>query len=252
MQKEYTNEKKAIEETFGGIWIDDAEEFVNFAKAVNTYPNEVNGEGIAKTSDYFYLYYRGIDEQIIPFLSVYMNAVESQDIVNQLKEEFENVKRGDKRVQEHLNRGVGRAWDVRGENSGDNSDYSRISSGRRDGVVGSDILRKGKYFDTPELYSKVERVDSGSTGRGKVNFSLISPEMDAAYLSAVERSDMATAQQMVMEVAKLAMPNTKVVDENGNPKVVYHQTNHSVYINRETGQNARAINHYNIGSTPNM
>ena len=67
--------------------------------------------------------------------------------------------------------------------------------------------------------------------------SLIIPEMDAAYLSAVERGDMATAQKMVMEAAKLAMPNTKVVDENGNPKVVYHQTNHSVYINRETGQN---------------
>lgn len=33
------------------------------------------------------------------------------------------------------------------------------------------------------------------------------------------------------------MPNTKVVDEDGNPKVVYHQTNATVYINRETGQN---------------
>jgi hypothetical protein len=33
---------------------------------------------------------------------------------------------------------------------------------------------------------------------------------------------MATAQRMVMEAAKLAMPNTKVVNEDGNPKVVYH------------------------------
>ena len=30
---------------------------------------------------------------------------------------------------------------------------------------------------------------------------------------------------------------SKVVDENGEPKVVYHQTNAKVYINRETGQN---------------
>lgn len=30
---------------------------------------------------------------------------------------------------------------------------------------------------------------------------------------------------------------SKVVDENGEPRVVYHQTNASVYINRETGQN---------------
>ena len=61
--------------------------------------------------------------------------------------------------------------------------------------------------------------------------------MDAPYLEAVERGDMETAQRMVMEAAKIAMPNTKVVDEDGNPKVVYHQTNASVYINRETGQN---------------
>lgn len=32
--------------------------------------------------------------------------------------------------------------------------------------------------------------------------------MDATYLDAVERGDMATAQRMVMEVAKLAIPNT--------------------------------------------
>ena len=54
--------------------------------------------------------------------------------------------------------------------------------------------------------------------------SLITPEMDASYLDAVERGDMETAQRMVMEAAKLAMPNTKVVDEDGNPKVVYHGT----------------------------
>lgn len=58
-----------------------------------------------------------------------------------------------------------------------------------------------------------------------VKFSLITPEMDASYLDAVERGDMETAQTMVMEAAKLAMPNTKVVDEDGNPKVVYHGSN---------------------------
>lgn len=99
--------------------------------------------------------------------------------------------------------------------------------------------------------SEVGGIDSGRSARGGASWnanesanqglntkhSLITPEMDADYLSAVERGDMATAQQMVMEAAKLAMPNTKVVDKNGNPKVVYHQTNGSVYINRETGQN---------------
>lgn len=50
-------------------------------------------------------------------------------------------------------------------------------------------------------------------------------ELDAPYLDAVERGDMETAQRMVLEAAKRAMPNTKVVDENGNPRVVYHGSN---------------------------
>ena len=50
----------------------------------------------------------------------------------------------------------------------------------------------------------------------------ITPEQDKAYMDAVNAGDMETAQKMVIEAAKLAMPNTKVVDENGNPKVVYH------------------------------
>ena len=58
--------------------------------------------------------------------------------------------------------------------------------------------------------------------RNRVNLEI--EKMDADYLSAVERGDMATAQRMVMEAAKLAMPNTKVVDEDGNPKIVYHST----------------------------
>ena len=67
--------------------------------------------------------------------------------------------------------------------------------------------------------------DTTSNAENQTNggkFSLITPEMDATYLDAVERGDMETAQRMVMEAAKLAMPNTKVVDEDGNPKVVYH------------------------------
>ena len=52
----------------------------------------------------------------------------------------------------------------------------------------------------------------------------VTPEMDAAYMEAVEAGDMETAQRMVIEAAKLAMPNTKVMDKKGNPTVVYHGT----------------------------
>lgn len=62
-------------------------------------------------------------------------------------------------------------------------------------------------------------------------------ELDAPYLDAVARGDMATAERLVREAAAIAMPDTKVVNEDGLPKVVYHQTNATVYINRETGQN---------------
>lgn len=51
-----------------------------------------------------------------------------------------------------------------------------------------------------------------------------SGKRDADYLAAVQRSDMETAQQMVNEAAREAMPDTKIVDENGTPRVVYHQT----------------------------
>ena len=88
------------------------------------------------------------------------------------------------------------------------------------------------------LIGSAARNVAKTSAQGEARYSArIAPEMDATYLDAVERGDMEKAQQMVMEAAKLAMPNTKVVDEYGNPKVVYHQTNHSVYINRETGQN---------------
>ena len=38
-------------------------------------------------------------------------------------------------------------------------------------------------------------------------------------------------------ISILQINSSKIVDENGEPKVVYHQTNGTVYINRETGEN---------------
>ena len=110
--------------------------------------------------------------------------------------------------------------------------YNSIALGKADGKPLVDIINSlkqtlysGKYVDKTGL-AEVQEINS--------RFSLITPEMDAAYLSAVGRGDMATAQQMVMEAAKLAMPNTKVVDENGNPKVVYHGSpNIFTVFNRE-------------------
>lgn len=58
----------------------------------------------------------------------------------------------------------------------------------------------------------------------KVRFSKVTPEQDQEYLAAVEAGDMKKAQRMVSEAFKAAYPNTKIVDENGNPLVMYHGT----------------------------
>ena len=52
----------------------------------------------------------------------------------------------------------------------------------------------------------------------------VTPEEDAAYMDAVRRGDTKTAQRMVREAAKRAMPNTQVVGEDGLPRIVYHAT----------------------------
>ena len=81
-----------------------------------------------------------------------------------------------------------------------------------------------EYLDLDSIAKIVENFENPSSE--DIQFSVITPQMDADYLAAVERGDMEAAQRMVNEAAKLAMPNTKVVDENGNLKVVYHVTRH--------------------------
>jgi hypothetical protein len=94
----------------------------------------------------------------------------------------------------------------------------------------SEIVRKTNSSEF--ILEKDNLSDDGLLFRS--SDSPITPEMDAEYLAAVERGDMETAQRMVLEAAKLAMPNTKVVDENGNPKVVYHGTGSEFYTFRKT------------------
>lgn len=72
---------------------------------------------------------------------------------------------------------------------------------------------------------------------GQARFSVrrVTPEEDAAYMDAVKRGDMETAARMVREAAAKAMPDTKVVDEDGLPKVVWHGSNsrHNTYHQNE-------------------
>ena len=79
------------------------------------------------------------------------------------------------------------------------------------GSATSDALSNPTSVSATKLLNGVEKsYDSGK----KV--------LDDEYLRAVNSGDMEKAQRMVLEAAKAAMPNTKVVDEDGNPLIVYH------------------------------
>ena len=196
--QDFSKEKKTIEETFGGIWIEDAEEFAKFVSAVNKSPFEEDGEGIAYTDNYFYAYYRNIDGQPVPYASVYLNRGESQNIVDIiLKAKRNGEKRG---IRRYFDRAYERARHISGENDGNLSSNKKLSHSRRNDRLDSELPRYGAYYDSPELFVKSKRTYKGS----RINYSLITPEMDADYLSAVERGDMTTAQRMVAEAAKFA------------------------------------------------
>ena len=150
--------KYAVEEIFGGIWIEDKEEFAKFASAVNNSPFEENGEGVAYTDNYFYAYYLNIDGQVIPFASVYLNSLESQEVVNQVKQEIKNGRKKEG-IKQYFDRAFIRARSLRSQDNADNGDNNGLSSPTNDGRLDAGLLRKGRYYDHPSLYVKTQRVD---------------------------------------------------------------------------------------------
>ena len=96
----------------------------------------------------------------------------------------------------------------------------------------------------PKHLSTANIIQNFQNPKIEAKYSLITPEMDADYLSAVERGDMEKAQQMVMEAAKLAMPNTKVVDDDGNPKVMYHGTDHGLWTKLDTSRSGDGLSFF--------
>ena len=167
-----SEDKQAVEETFGGIWIEDTEEFAKFAKAVNNTPFEENGEGVAYTYNYFYAYYRSIDGQPIPFASVYMNEHESQDIVNEILRDG-----GEKKTaREWFDWFNAHARNVKSKNDAVVGSDKKARNTRTNGRLDSELSRYGAYYDSPELFVKSKRTYKGS----KVNYSLITPDMDAS------------------------------------------------------------------------
>lgn len=90
----------------------------------------------------------------------------------------------------------------------------------------SDILERMIAGFNEDGYKKVWT----GTGYGQMGYrvptelnrSAVTPEQDAEYMDAVNSGDMEKAGRMVRDAFKAAFPNTKAVDENGEPAVVYH------------------------------
>ena len=81
-------------------------------------------------------------------------------------------------------------------------------------------------FDYAKSYTGAETEEALRRRNEITRYSVrrVTPEEDAAYMDAVRRGDTETAQRMVREAAKRAMPNTQVVGEDGLPRIVYHAT----------------------------
>ena len=150
--------KHRIEKIFGGIWIDDAEDFAKFASAVNNSPFEEDGEGIAFTDNYFYAYYLNIDGQVIPFASVYLNSLERQEVVNQVNQEIKDGRK-EKGAKEYFDTAVERYERLNSQNYADNGNNSSASNRGNNVRLGNYLLQKGRYYDRPNLYVKTQRAD---------------------------------------------------------------------------------------------
>ena len=98
-------DRYTVEESFGGIWISDQQEFAKFASAVEQYGIEENGTGVTYTDNHFYAYYRNINDDIIPYASVYLNRDESQDVVEYVNK---NLKNDGRRIQRYVDAAIER------------------------------------------------------------------------------------------------------------------------------------------------
>ena len=106
-----------------------------------------------------------------------MNKDDSQDIVNTILKAKRNGEKAG--IRRYFDRAYERTRHISGKNDGDLGTNKELSNPRRNDRLDSELSRYGAYYDSPELFVKSKRTYKGS----KVNYSLITPEMDA-YTSA--------------------------------------------------------------------
>lgn len=89
----------------------------------------------------------------------------------------------------------------------------------KEGVAG--LAESVEFRDWMEREAN-RRVDNATYQDNTNDTGAAAENNDREYFDAVERGDMATAGKMVKEAAQRAMPDTKVVDEEGKPLVMWH------------------------------
>ena len=227
--------KRQTEEDFGGIWIEDREEYAKFASVTVSNPFEQNGEGLVFTSDYLYAYYRNYKGEAIPYISVLVLTDESPAIVEQVKRD---IKYGNKRAKRDIDTALERlrsAADTSSDIDGGDFDLP-LATGN--GEVGSYILRKGRYAYTPELFRKGRRAY-----RTKAEYT------DSQRVIATQAQTLSTAEieEYINEVAKSLPEGVKVVvtnsTESGDREHTgwYDMGTDTVYINADMCDNTADV-----------
>ena len=150
--------KRTVEKGYGGIWVADKQEYAKFVSAVNNYSFEEDGEGIAYTDNFLYAYYWNNEGDPIPFASVYLNSENSQNIVKEVINEIKNG-RGNKGIKQYFDRAIARARSSYSENNANNGNNNSTSPSTNNDRLDSNISRKGRYYDSPNLYVKTQRAD---------------------------------------------------------------------------------------------
>lgn len=90
-----------------------------------------------------------------------------------------------------------------------------------------DVVKKSKDFAAVFSKDVAKKLDMKRPYDANISGSLkySKAEMDDLYEQAYNTYDDESGEQLVAEAAEMAMPDSKIRDENGKLKVVYHQTN---------------------------
>ena len=145
--------------------------------------------------------------------------------------------------------------------------YDAIKLRRAEGKPLADIVRSikqalysGEFKDTTGL---AERQEVNNPLQDEARFSMRDNEAeeivtkakaDGTYMKAPNGKDTNLTERQWAQVRTKSFKEwfgdwendpenaSKVVDENGEPRVMYHQTNSTIWINRETGENYEDLN----------